>query len=90
MHLLHLKSGVMDAWESSWEWHIIKFYTISRFEHVALLSLWIKLFIKDNQGGADTTVINHIGLYGSLRDTTNMKDFKRVRALSFPSLKIVR
>jgi len=26
--------------------------------------------VKDNQGGEDTTVINHIGLFGTPRDIT--------------------
>ena len=37
-----------------------------------------KIFIKDNQEGADTTVLQYIGLYGNILDATNMKDFKRV------------
>lgn len=38
----------------------------------------LTLFVKDNQGDCETTVINHIGVYGSTLDATNMKEFKRV------------
>lgn len=38
----------------------------------------MQLFVKDNQGGADTTIVSHIGLFGSLLDSTNMSEFKRV------------
>ena len=36
------------------------------------------MFIKDNQGGKETTVLEYLGLYGTPLDSTNMKDFKRV------------
>lgn len=38
----------------------------------------LTLFIKDNQGGEETTVLEYLGLYGIPLDATNMKDFKRV------------
>ena len=38
----------------------------------------MQLFIKDNQGGEETTVVNHLGMFGSPLDATNMREFKRV------------
>ena len=38
----------------------------------------LQLFVKDNQGGQDTTAIEHIAIYGETREAANMKDFKRV------------
>ena len=69
---------------------VIKYFSYAFLETVLSISCALKLFVRDNQGGTDTTVINHIGLYGSLRDTTNMKDFKRVRPCTLSSFKIVR
>ena len=40
-----------------------------------------QIFIKDNQGGGDKTVLNYLELFGSLLDTTNMAEFKRVSYL---------
>ena len=40
--------------------------------------LCCQVFVQDNQGGAETTVIQYLGLFGSPLDTTNMKEFKRV------------
>jgi hypothetical protein len=36
------------------------------------------MFIKDNQGGQDTTVIQSFRVIGELKEAANMKDFKRV------------
>nr|CAB3267399.1 thioredoxin-like protein 1 [Phallusia mammillata] len=38
----------------------------------------LTLFIPDNQGGEETTIIERIVLYGKTVSTTNMDDFKRV------------
>ncbi|CAH2068316.1 unnamed protein product, partial [Iphiclides podalirius] len=38
----------------------------------------IQIFIKDNQGGGDVTLIHHLAFYGSPICTTNMGEFKRV------------
>lgn len=38
----------------------------------------MQIFVKDNQGEEETTVITHIGLFGCPLDTTNMSEFKRV------------
>lgn len=38
----------------------------------------LTIFIKDNQGGGDKTVLNYLELFGSLLDTTNMAEFKRL------------
>lgn len=38
----------------------------------------IQLFIKDNQGGGEVTVLEHLVIVGCPIDQTNMKDFKRV------------
>ena len=38
----------------------------------------IQLFIKDNQSGAETTIIHHLSIIGSPMSTTNMNDFKRI------------
>lgn len=51
---------------------------LARVLYYALTLRYTQLFIKDNQGGSETTVVNHIGLFGSPLDTTNMSDFKRV------------
>ena len=42
------------------------------------LSLFPQVFVQDNQGDEETTVIQYLGLFGTPLDTTNMKDFKRV------------
>ena len=42
----------------------------------------LQIFVKDNQGGTDTTVIQYIGIFGGLIDSTNMKEFKRVSFIS--------
>lgn len=39
----------------------------------------LQLFFQNNQGGADTTVLEYIGFIGSPLDSTNMEEFKRVR-----------
>jgi thioredoxin len=36
------------------------------------------IYVRDNQGGAETTVIGRLSLIGSSMTTTNMNDFKRV------------
>jgi len=36
------------------------------------------IFIKDNQGGAETTRIDHLAIFGTPLTTTNMGDFKRI------------
>ena len=38
----------------------------------------ITLFVKDNQGGEDSTIINSLRFFGQPKDGTNMSDFKRV------------
>jgi len=38
----------------------------------------IQLFMKDNQGGSDTTIIHYLGFIGSPVATTDMSDFKRI------------
>ncbi|XP_057321385.1 thioredoxin-like protein 1 [Microplitis mediator] len=38
----------------------------------------LQIFVKDNQGGCETTQIDHLAIYGSPILTTNMGDFKRV------------
>jgi len=38
----------------------------------------LQLFVRDNQSGADTTVIHHLAIIGSPMSTTNMSDFKRI------------
>ncbi len=43
--------------------------------HITLLT---QLFIKDNQGNEETTIVHYIGIHGNPRETTNMSDFKRV------------
>ena len=45
-----------------------------KFQNVSSL----QLFVKDNQTGAETTVIHHLALIGSPISTTNMSDFKRI------------
>lgn len=38
----------------------------------------MQLFIKNNQGGTETTQIDHLSILGSPICTTNMGEFKRV------------
>lgn len=38
----------------------------------------LQLFIQDNQGQEETTVIHHLAFFGSPLDSTKMSDFKRV------------
>ena len=38
----------------------------------------ICLFVKNNQGGEDSTIINSLRFIGQLKGGTNMSDFKRV------------
>lgn len=38
----------------------------------------LTLFIKDNQGGKDTTQISFVGLFGSTNKSSSMEDFKRI------------
>ena len=47
--------------------------------YLMFLSL-LQLFVKDNQGDEETTVIDYLGLIGTPVNTTKMDDFKRVRA----------
>ena len=37
-----------------------------------------QLFVKDNQGGEETSIIHHIGIHGNPIETTKMSEFKRV------------
>ena len=46
--------------------------------------LCCQVFVQDNQGGAETTVVQYLGLFGSPLDTTNMKEFKRVSIINSP------
>ena len=43
--------------------------------------LFEQLFVNDNQGGEETTVINTLCFIGTLVETTNMSEFKRVRGI---------
>ena len=45
-----------------------------KFQNVSNL----QLFVKDNQSGAETTIVHHLAFIGSPVSTTNMNDFKRV------------
>nr|QWA14831.1 thioredoxin [Diaphanosoma celebensis] len=45
-----------------------------KFQNVQTLLI----FVKDNQGGTETTRIDHLAVYGSPLSTTNMSDFKRI------------
>ncbi|XP_074661371.1 thioredoxin-like protein 1 [Tubulanus polymorphus] len=45
-----------------------------KFQNVSSVSI----FVNDNQGGEETTVINYLGFIGSPVMATNMSDFKRV------------
>ena len=45
-----------------------------KFQNVSNL----QLFIKDNQTGAETTVVHHLAFIGSPVSTTKMSDFKRI------------
>lgn len=38
----------------------------------------IQIFVKDNQTGSETTVIQYLGFIGSPVSTVNMGDFKRI------------
>jgi hypothetical protein len=38
----------------------------------------IQFFVKDNQSGAETTIIQHLAVIGSPMTTTNMNEFKRI------------
>jgi len=38
----------------------------------------LQVFVADNQGGTDTTLIDSLVFYGLPMSTTNMQDFKRV------------
>jgi thiol-disulfide isomerase/thioredoxin len=38
----------------------------------------LTVFVQDNQGGKETTVLQYLGLFGTPLDTTNMNEFKRV------------
>ena len=38
-----------------------------------------QLFVKDNQGNAETTTINSLSFIGATVESTNMNDFKKVR-----------
>ena len=49
---------------------------------VPIYFLCSQIFIRDNQGGNETTVVQYIGIYGNILDSTNMKDFKRVSTVS--------
>jgi PITH domain len=45
-----------------------------KFQNVQTLLI----FVKDNQGGTETTRIDHLAVYGCPLNTTNMSDFKRI------------
>lgn len=49
-----------------------------------LLPVFLKLFIKSNQGDEETTKINYLTFIGTPVQATNMNDFRRVRS-SFSS-----
>ncbi|KAI6657024.1 Thioredoxin-like protein 1 [Oopsacas minuta] len=38
----------------------------------------ITVFVKNNQGGEETTQIGFIGLFGSTKESSNMQEFKRI------------
>jgi hypothetical protein len=38
-----------------------------------------QLFVKDNQGNAETTTINSLSFIGAPVESTNINDFKKVR-----------
>ena len=42
-----------------------------------------KVFVKDNQGEEETTVIKYLGLCGSPLDTIRMEEYKRVSVVAF-------
>jgi len=46
----------------------------------------LQLFFQNNQGGADTTVLEYIGFIGSPLDSTNMEEFKRVSSITLKHL----
>ncbi len=43
-----------------------------------LFALLYQFFIKDNQGGEDTTALRYLEVIGTPRDATDMKQFQRV------------
>lgn len=45
-----------------------------KFQNVSSMTL----FVKDNQGGTETTQIDHLAFIGSPASTTNMSEFKRI------------
>ena len=69
---MHRYSDLLVRVISAWLMHSIH----SSF-HI-IYNAFVQIFVKDNQGGEETTVINHIGLFGSPLDATRMSEFKRV------------
>jgi hypothetical protein len=45
-----------------------------KFQNVRSLTI----FIEDNQGGGDVSIVHKIALFGTTVDTTNMKDLKKI------------
>ena len=70
---------------SNWWWMMFESitspYCVMWVSHDCHMTCSLQLFIQDNQGGEETTVINHIGLFGTPLDSTNMKEFKRVSTI---------
>ena len=42
-----------------------------------------QLFIQDNQGGEETTIIHSLSFIGTTLEATNMSDFKRVSKMKY-------
>eukprot|EP00116_Pleurobrachia_bachei_P017157 sb/3477419/ len=59
--------------EVATENHVIPLKYV-KFQNVNSLTI----FVKDNQGDEETTVVSYIGLIGQSREKTDMNDFKRV------------
>ena len=52
-------------------------FRVETLDFVELIQFSSQVFIQDNQGGEETTVVNHIDIFGSPLDSINMKQFQR-------------